>query len=227
MPRRPRQEVAGGLHHVTAHAAAGRLLFRTGDDARRYLVALGVVVQRHRWRLLTYCLMPNHLHLLVHTPEANLGAGMKWLQHGFALEQNRREALSGHLFRERFFNGVVRDERHRVGCLRYIARNPVKARISATAAEYPWSAHRALLGEEPAPHWLDAERALEGVGRDAYRRLVDASNAALLPALEDREDDAWLVRAVDDYTIDVPAIAAYLQCSVATVYRRLAAVRMR
>src|SRR4051794_18508733 len=81
MARRPRCEEAGAVHHVFARHNEQRLLFRDDVDRRRYLAGLALVVGRFSWQCMAYCLMPNHLHLLVATPMANLGRGMQRL-HG-------------------------------------------------------------------------------------------------------------------------------------------------
>src|SRR5215210_124597 len=116
-----RCEVAGGIHHLVGKSPSGRLLFRTDDDRRRYLVLLGEEVKRREWEVFTYCQMTNHVHLLVRTPEADLGDGVKIIHETFARECNQRYEEWGHLFGRRFFNGVVRSDRHFAGCMRYIA----------------------------------------------------------------------------------------------------------
>ncbi|MDX6671359.1 MAG: REP-associated tyrosine transposase, partial [Solirubrobacteraceae bacterium] len=81
MPRKLRQDVEGGVHHVYARGNDGRLVYRDDLDRVMYLRMLGRVVRRNAWRCLAYCLMDNHLHLLIETPKPNLGSGMQWL-HG-------------------------------------------------------------------------------------------------------------------------------------------------
>src|SRR5215208_6070488 len=118
-----RVELAGGMHHVTAKSPSGRLLFRDEQDRRRYLELLEAEVRKRGWELLTYCQMTNHLHLLVMTPEPDLGLGIKAVHGCFALEVNRRHGEWGHIFGRRFDNRLVLTDGHLYGCLRYIARN--------------------------------------------------------------------------------------------------------
>src|SRR5215213_4572053 len=118
-----RVELAGGIHHVTAKSPSGRLLFREASDRRRYLVLLAEQLRERAWELLTYCLMTNHLHLLVLTPQPDLGDGIKAIHERFAREMNRTYDGWGHLFGRRFHNEVVQTDAHLHGCLRYIARN--------------------------------------------------------------------------------------------------------
>src|SRR3954464_10924514 len=97
---RLRNELAGATYHVMARGADRRRIFVDDDDYRAYTRLLATVTRRQEWRLLCYCLMPNHVHLLIEVPETNLGNGMQWLQSRYALEFNARHHRSGHLYEE-------------------------------------------------------------------------------------------------------------------------------
>jgi REP element-mobilizing transposase RayT len=84
MARPPRIEVVGGVYHVVARGNERRAVFRSDRDRERFLELLDQVVERYRWRVLCYCLMGNHYHLLVATPEANLARGMRQLNGVYA-----------------------------------------------------------------------------------------------------------------------------------------------
>jgi REP element-mobilizing transposase RayT len=84
MPRKPRIELEGGIHHVWSRGAVKQTIFVNDDDRRRYLWRLGRVVDYMSWRCLAYCLMGNHMHLLIETPKANLGQGMHRLHGPYA-----------------------------------------------------------------------------------------------------------------------------------------------
>ena len=99
MPRKPREEVVDGIFHVYARGNDKRLIYWDEVDRQIYLQALGAVVERCRWRLLAFCLMDNHVHLLVETPDANLGTGMQRLHSDYAQQFNQRHGRSGHVFR--------------------------------------------------------------------------------------------------------------------------------
>src|SRR5215475_14313149 len=90
MPRSPRNEIEPGIHHVYARGNRRAAVFVDDADRRRYLSLLARVVERTRWRLLAYCLMGNHLHLLVETRVPNLGTGMQWLYGRYAQTFNQR-----------------------------------------------------------------------------------------------------------------------------------------
>jgi putative transposase len=231
MPRRRRIELAGAIHHVTARTPSGRLLFYDDDDHQRYLQLLAREVHERDWRVLTFCQLSNHLHVLLETPTPDLGAGFKRVHEQFARHINRRHSQAGHVFGARFYSGIVQTDRHALGCLRYIARNPIEAGICGQARDWPWSAHRALAGLDDAPSFLDLESAYRHLGeshaeaRMNYVRLVAKSNASILADLERPHSHGWLANAVDDFGIPVTDIAAFLGVSRTTAYERVAVGR--
>src|ERR1044072_8823266 len=107
MPRRPRAEYDIGIYHVTARGNRKEQLFVNDADRESYLKTLARVTLRMSWYCLSYCLMGNHVHLLVETRETNLGTGMHRLHGSYAQYFNRRHGLSGHLFQDRFHGGRV------------------------------------------------------------------------------------------------------------------------
>src|SRR5689334_15226266 len=110
MARQPRNETEAGIHHVYARGVERRLIFGDDDDRRLYLRLLQGVAAKFRWRLLGYCLMPNHVHLLIETREPNLGRGMHSLHGVYAQTFNERWDRVGHLFQSRFGSRWVTDE---------------------------------------------------------------------------------------------------------------------
>jgi len=158
MPRGPRGEVEGAIWHVYARGNRQQETFLDDDDRRLYLGLLGKTVRWQRWLCLAYCLMDNHLHLLLETPEPNLGSGMQRLQSTYAQAFNKRHGRSGHLFQGRY--GAVRidsDEQLWVTA-RYIAMNPVQAGLCKEPGAWVWSSHAATVGAAAGPVWLDVAR---------------------------------------------------------------------
>jgi REP element-mobilizing transposase RayT len=174
MPRKPREEVEGGVYHVYARGNDKRLIYRDDADRRMYLNMLRATVRQCRSRLLAYCLMNNHVHLLLETPEANLGKGIQRMHGLYAREFNTRHGRSGHLFQGRY--GAVRiktDERLWTVAV-YVAMNPVKAGFCAKPDEWPWSSHAATLADR-APDWIDVARLMSyfgSAGGDPRRRYA-------------------------------------------------------
>jgi len=101
-------------------------------------------VERYGWAPLTYCLMDNHVHLVVETPHPNLGHGCRDLIGLYARRRNARRDALGHVFQGRFKSRLVLDDRYFAQLLRYVALNPVKAGLCDAADGWPWSAHRVL-----------------------------------------------------------------------------------
>jgi REP element-mobilizing transposase RayT len=178
MPRRPREEEAGAVAHVCARGNERRAIYRDERDRLQYLRLLRKVRKRAGWLVLAYCLMDNHVHLLIETPEPNLGDGMRWFHGHYARYFNDRYERSGHLFQGRYKSVRQRSDEQLMTTLRYIALNPVVAGLSATASGYSWSSHRSMALGGPDPI-LDADRVLwflaggdRGRGRRAYAELT-------------------------------------------------------
>jgi REP-associated tyrosine transposase len=173
MARPLRIEFSGALYHVTSRGNARQPIFLDDRDRSFFLNRLGEVVRSHEWQCHSYCLMPNHYHLLVETPEPNLSRGMRRLNGRYSQRFNRRHDRVGHVLQGRFHAVLVERETHLLELARYIVLNPVRAGLVASADEYPWSSLRATLGLDPAPTWLEADQMLGRFGsRARYRAFV-------------------------------------------------------
>jgi REP element-mobilizing transposase RayT len=154
-------------------------MFIDDADRRAYLRLLGWVVRRAGWRCIAYCLMSNHVHLLVLTPKPNLGRGMQVLHGDFARAFNDRHGLSGHLFQGRFDNKLVEDDEQFIGAAVYIARNPVEAGMCGHPRDWAWSSYG-----RGGPSWVDLDPLFEvlaaagGDPRRRYDELVSAPGPA-------------------------------------------------
>ncbi|HEV2712547.1 MAG TPA: transposase [Gaiellaceae bacterium] len=153
MGRIPRQ-TAAGLYHVNAKGNNGRALYLDDHDREAFLATLGSVVERHVWTCHAYCLMTNHFHLLIETPDESLPRGMQRLNLAYAKSFNRRYGTTGHVFEAPYHSEPVLRDSHALMSVRYIARNPVEAGICRTPEEWPWSSFGATLGLRRAPSWL-------------------------------------------------------------------------
>jgi REP element-mobilizing transposase RayT len=165
------------LHHACLHAVAGEVVFRTDEDRIAYLLWLAAAIAQYGWRCLMYCLMGNHLHLLVETPQANFAEGMRWLHGRYGAEYNRHHRRDGHLFRGRYHDEPILTEGHLLKVVPYIALNPVKHGFCSDPADWPWGSHHRAARGEPAA-WtahddlVDRLEAATG-SRAAYERLVE------------------------------------------------------
>lgn len=177
MARPLRLEFPGAVYHVTSRGDGRGMIFRDDSDRERFLEILGRVVSLRRWVCHAYCLMGNHYHLLVETPEANLSRGMRSLNGEYTQAFNRRHRRPGHVFQGRFKAVVVEKESHLLELCRYVVLNPVRARgMRAVAPEdWPWSSYRVTAGLEPAPGFMSVEWILSRFGgrkREAQRRYA-------------------------------------------------------
>ena len=179
VPRQPRPEEAGGFFHISARAIRREPLFLGDHDRCLFLLGLGEVVTRQRWHCLTYCLMSTHYHVVVATPEPNLGEGMRRLNGRYAESFNRRYRHRGHALGGRFWSEPIRRDEHLLEALRYVALNPVRAGLVARPEDWRWSAHRHLLDHTAPPSWLDGSRTLgyfqpvRMTRRARYERFVE------------------------------------------------------
>jgi REP-associated tyrosine transposase len=174
VPRPHREELEDGIFHVYARGNAKQAIYLDDADRQAYLQILDLVVKKRRWRCLAYCLMENHVHLLLETPEANLAAGMQTLHGVYAQAFNQRHDRVGHLFQGRYGAVRIRTDAQLLTAARYLALNPVVAGLCAKAADWRWGSFAAA--GSGAPSWLDHARLLElfsGSGPDPHRRYVE------------------------------------------------------
>lgn len=163
MPRH-REEGPGVVHHVYARGVRRQPLFLGDEDYEQYIRLLVRTIESYRWRALGFCLMPNHLHLLIETPEPNLGAGMQWLQSRYAITFNERHGRTGegHVFQGPYGSKPVLDERYLLTVAAYIIGNPVTAGLCEAPEDWPWSSFGLVSQHGPRP-WLAHEELWERV----------------------------------------------------------------
>jgi putative transposase len=130
---------ASGIYHVTGRGVACCDIFRDERDRRLFLARFRRLAGELNMRCFVYCLMSTHYHLLVATSLEELSNGMQRLQGPYAQQFNAKYARVGHLFQERFYAKVVRDELHFGNAYEYIRNNPVAAGLCANAADWPWT----------------------------------------------------------------------------------------
>lgn len=131
---------------MTARGNRRQEIFFDDGDRHRFLRLLAVEARRGEWQLFAYCLMPNHYHLVLNAPRADLSTALQRLNGGYAQWFNEVHGLDGHLFQGRFHSVAVESQWHLIELSRYLALNPVRARLCATAAEWAWSSYRATAG---------------------------------------------------------------------------------
>jgi len=150
MARRARAEVEGGLYHVITRGNNRRQIFNSAADYRKFLLLLAAQKTKLPFFLYAYCLMTNHVHLLLERQATAIGRIMHRLLTGYAQYYNRRYGRIGHLLQGRHKAILCQSERYLTELVRYIHLNPVRAGMVTLAENYEYSSHRAYLGIEPA-----------------------------------------------------------------------------
>ena len=157
MSRPLRVEFSGALYHVTSRGNARSDIYLQDADRRVFLDLLEVTCKQFNWAVHAYCLMSNHYHLLVETPDANLAKGMRHLNGVYTQKFNQMHRRVGHLYQGRYKAIIVQRETYLLELSRYIVLNPVRARMVHSAEQWPWSSYRSCAGLEEVStcyHWL-------------------------------------------------------------------------
>jgi len=161
--RQRRLEVPGGLYHVITRGIERRNLFCDDADRIKYLELLEKASARFGFRLYSYCLMSNHVHLALATGDLPLRRIMSSINTTYAGYFNNQYRRSGYLFQGRFKAFLVDREAYLLSLVRYIHDNPVKAGIVAKAEEFRWSSHQSYIGRPPS--WLHSDEVLKRFSR--------------------------------------------------------------
>ncbi len=191
MARPLRIEFPGGLYHVTARGNGRLAIFADDTDRERFLLVLTSVVSRYHVFCHAYCLMDNHYHMLLETPEANLSRAMRQLNGVYSQAFNRRHQRPGHVLEGRFHARVVDKDAYLHAVCRYIVLNPVRAELVTHPGQWRWSSYRATAGEAPVPAFLTVDWVLSlgdtsvrAAAERRYRLFVEAGLAGTVTPLE-------------------------------------------
>jgi REP element-mobilizing transposase RayT len=152
MSRQLRIEYPGALYHVTARGNCRSDIFKDSDDRSHFLDILADTIVQFRIVCHAYCLMSNHYHLLIETPEGNLSAGMHRLNSVYASYFNWKNERVGHLFQGRFNAVLVQKESYLLELCRYILMNPVRAGVVTSPEQYRWSSYRETVSRGIGAH---------------------------------------------------------------------------
>jgi putative transposase len=180
MSRPPRVLFPGAIYHVTSRGNRRANIFVDDKDRHVWLDTLATVVSRVKIVVHAFCLMPNHYHLLIETPEPNLPQAMHYLNSNYARRYNQRHQLPGHLIQGRYNALLVERESQLLEVARYISLNPVRARLVDTPEAWRWSSHRYCCGHDALPSWLTCDTILgmfnnsAPEGKGSYRDFVMA-----------------------------------------------------
>lgn len=176
MARPLRIEYPGAFYHVTSRGNEQKDIFKSRKDREKFLDYLGSATERYGAAVHAFCLMSNHYHLLLETPEGNLAQIMRHINGAYTTYYNVKRKRSGHLFQGRYKAILVQADRYAAELSRYIHMNPVKVGIVAIPESYEWSSYRHYIGLAEAPAWLKRSFILGWFsGKDTYRQFVEDS----------------------------------------------------
>lgn len=178
MARPLRIEFPGAVYHVTSRGNERKAIFRNDHDREAFLNILHHVTVSYNWLCHAYCLMDNHYHLLIETPDGNLSIGMRQLNGVYTQMFNKYHERVGHLFQGRFKGIVVQKDSHLLEACRYVVLNPVRVKMVESPHQWKWSSYLAsagLLTAHPCltKDWILGQFAsTRKVAESAYRKFV-------------------------------------------------------
>ncbi len=180
MARRLRLEFPGGLYHVFSRGNCKNSIFIDDSDRRMFLSILARTITMYNWICHAFCLMGNHYHLIIETPDGNLSIGMKYLNGVYTQKFNYLHKKSGHVFQGRFNSKLIDKQNYLITLSAYVVTNPVKEGFVPLPEEWPWSSYAPTMGLRPKPHFLTCDFILGEFGtsiqtaRAGYMRFVRA-----------------------------------------------------
>jgi len=178
MSRFLRIEYPGAVYHVTSRGNERKPVFKDEQDRENFLNTLQHVNKRSNWICHAYCLMTNHYHLLIETPDGNLSLGMRQLNGVFTQLVNKRHGRTGYLLQGRYKAILIQKDSHLLEVCRYVVLNPVRAKMVEKPEDYQWSSYLATAGRAKPHPCLTTDWVLRQFGRkrgkavQEYREFV-------------------------------------------------------
>lgn len=188
MARRPRKTSESGLYHVMLRGINKQTIFESNDDKYQLLYTLKRLVDTKKFILYGYCLMDNHVHLLIQELEDDISTAIKRISSSYVLWYNKKYERCGHLFQERFKSECVETDSYFLIALRYIHQNPIEARICKEILDYRWTSYKEYIKE---PIIIDTDLCLSLFSPDKDKALdmfieyMNQKNDYSFPVFED------------------------------------------
>lgn len=180
MSRKPRQKSQTGLYHITMRGNGRQLLFEDDEDRKRLLSLVRTSITRSNITLIAWCLMGNHVHLVMSDHGDNVSEAMHLVMSCYATWYNRRHGHVGHVFQDRFSSAPISSEEYLLDAIRYVHFNPQKAGICPYGA-YRWSSHLDYVERDPKIATVDLALVRLAFPRVRdYKAFMDASNGTVV-----------------------------------------------
>jgi len=170
MARKPRVHVPGGYYHVMMRGNMGSDLFFSEADYSRFFLLLQEGIERYGHRVHAFCLMTNHVHLLIQVGEIPLSRIIQNLAFRYTRYINSKRKEAGHLFQGRYKAILVDEDSYLLELVRYIHLNPVRAGLCDAASDYDWSSHNAYMGKTTVS-WLYMREVLGRFSEEKARAI--------------------------------------------------------
>lgn len=171
MSRPLRLQYPNAWYHVMNRGRRGEAVFQSRGDYQCFIDILHEAVELFSFRISAYCLMANHYHMLVQTPDANLSRAMRHINGVYTQRFNSQHGYDGQLFRGRYKAILVSEDRYLLQLVRYIHKNPVRAGIAVNPEQYVWSSHRAYLSKAKKWEWLHKQFILSMLAENSKHGL--------------------------------------------------------
>ena len=173
MPRIAREKSKTGIYHVMLMGINQQKIFEDDEDCEKFLEILCICKKVSGFKLFAYCLMGNHVHLLMKAQDEDLDQIFKRIGARYVYWYNWKYRRVGHLFQDRFKSEPINSDKYFLTVLRYIHQNPIKAKLCDTIKEYKWSSYREYIGDSKT---VDTRFPLEMTGLDEFIRFNNSSN---------------------------------------------------
>ena len=212
MPRQPREKSESGIYHIMLRGINQQVIFEDCEDYSKFIETLETYKAVSEYKVFAYCLMSNHIHILLKVEKEDLDLIMKRIAGSYVYWYNWKYYRKGHLFQDRFKSEPVEDDEHFLTVLRYIHQNPIKAGITKTIDDYKFSSYNDYIDEESDV--VDFDFALSILPKPEFMNFNNESN-----------DDVCLDITAKDFRInDVDArriIKKVSKCENATEFQAL------
>ncbi len=145
MPRPIRIWYRGAMYHITARGNRKYDIFKAKEDYLHYLSLLEKAKSRTPFKIHSYCLMSNHIHLLIETKEHSPTEIIRYVHSMYARYFNKKYGFVGHVFQDRYYSKLITDWKQMIDVSRYIHLNPVKAKLTTKPEKYRWSSYKSFV----------------------------------------------------------------------------------
>ncbi len=189
MPRQARERSRSGIYHLILRGINKQVIFENDEDRQKFIETLGYYKRISNYMLYGYCLMDNHIHLLIRENEESISQVIKRISSSYVYWYNQKYERCGHLFQERFKSEVIETDAYFLMALRYIHQNPVKAGIEKDIRKYLWSSWHEYTG---TPAIINIDFALDMFSEDRrkavelFKRYTKEKNSDVCLDYEER-----------------------------------------